>query len=105
MRWHLESDNLCLLTVLLEFDRVVALMTVNYQHPIHALGASLCMLVKVLQPLKPILVICLAVGANTNKPILYASRVIVLGIDVLLALKNDEGWKRPPCCANRIDDC
>jgi hypothetical protein len=45
---HAESDNLVLLTVLLEIKRVVALIAVNNEQLISAYNSPFCMLIKVL---------------------------------------------------------
>jgi hypothetical protein len=52
VRRHAKSDGIVLFTVLLEFERVVALVTVKYEQLVHANIARLCMLIKVLQPLQ-----------------------------------------------------
>jgi hypothetical protein len=51
VRRHAESDNLILLTVLLEFKRVVALVAVNNKQTIVSYSPLLCVSVKVLEPL------------------------------------------------------
>jgi hypothetical protein len=48
VRRHAESDDIVLLTVLLEFERVVALVAVKYKQSVRANSALLCMLIKVL---------------------------------------------------------
>jgi hypothetical protein len=48
VRRHADSDNLVILAVLLEFERVVALMAVNNEEPMSAYNPPLCMLIKVL---------------------------------------------------------
>jgi hypothetical protein len=48
VRRHAESNNLVLLAVLLEFERVVAIVAVNNEQPVPANSAPLCMLIKVL---------------------------------------------------------
>jgi hypothetical protein len=45
---YAESDNLILLTVLLEIERVVALIAVNNKQLISAYNSSFYMLIKVL---------------------------------------------------------
>jgi hypothetical protein len=45
---HVDSNNLILLAVLLEIERVVALIAVNNEEPISAYNPPLCMLIKVL---------------------------------------------------------
>jgi hypothetical protein len=48
MRRHADSNNLILLIVLLECERVVALIAVNNKQLISAYNLSLCILIKVL---------------------------------------------------------
>ena len=48
MRRHAEGDNPVILAVLLEIERVVALMAVDNKQLIGAYNSPLCMLVKVL---------------------------------------------------------
>jgi hypothetical protein len=45
---HVDSNNLILLTVLLEIKQVVALIAVNNKKLISAYNPPLCMLIKVL---------------------------------------------------------
>jgi hypothetical protein len=45
---HAEGDNLTFLVVLLEIERVVALIAVDYKQAVYANSAPLCMLIKVL---------------------------------------------------------
>jgi hypothetical protein len=45
---HAEGDNLAFIAVLLEIERVVALMAVDYKLAVYANSAPLCMLIKVL---------------------------------------------------------
>jgi hypothetical protein len=45
---HADSNNLVLLTVLLEIERVIALMAVNNEELISAYNPLLCILIKVL---------------------------------------------------------
>jgi hypothetical protein len=45
---HVESNNLVLLTVLLEIKRVIALMAVDNEQPISAYNSPFYMLIKVL---------------------------------------------------------
>jgi hypothetical protein len=52
VRRHAESSNVVLLTVLLEFERVVALMAIKYEQLVGANSVPLRMCVKVLQPLQ-----------------------------------------------------
>jgi hypothetical protein len=48
VRRHADSDNVVILAVLLEIERVVALMSVNNKQSVGANYPSLCMLIKVL---------------------------------------------------------
>jgi hypothetical protein len=48
VRRHIESNNLIILAVLLEFERFVALIAVNNKQPMRANNSSLYMLIKVL---------------------------------------------------------
>jgi hypothetical protein len=48
VRRYVDSDNLVLLVVLLECERVVALMAVDNEELMSAYNPSLCMLIKVL---------------------------------------------------------
>jgi hypothetical protein len=48
VRRHADSNNLVLLIVLLECERVVALIAVNNKEPISAYNPPLCILIKVL---------------------------------------------------------
>jgi hypothetical protein len=48
MRRHAESDNLVLLAVLLEFERVVALVAIDNKQTILSNSRPLCMPIEVL---------------------------------------------------------
>jgi hypothetical protein len=48
VRRHTESDNLVLLAVLLEFERVVALVAINNKQTIASYSPPLCVRIKVL---------------------------------------------------------
>jgi hypothetical protein len=48
VRRHVDSNNLVLLAVLLECERVVALMAVDNEELMSAYNPPLCMLIKVL---------------------------------------------------------
>jgi hypothetical protein len=48
VRRHVDSNNLVLLIVLLEYERVVALMAVDNKELMSAYNPLLCMLIKVL---------------------------------------------------------
>ena len=63
---HIEGDNLTLLTEILEFKRLMALVAVNNQQLIASYSSSLCVLNKVLKLGKTKLIYSLAVVANPN---------------------------------------
>jgi hypothetical protein len=63
---HIESNNLILLTVLLEIKQVVALIAVNNKQLISAYNSPFYMLIKVLQLLQAKLIYCLAVLRDYN---------------------------------------
>jgi hypothetical protein len=67
---HADSNNLIILIVLLEIERVVALMAVNNKEPISAYNPLLYILIKVLQPLQPKLIYRPAVLRDCNNPVL-----------------------------------
>ena len=48
VRRHVESDNLILLAVLLEFKRVMALVAINNKQTIASYSPPLCVRIKVL---------------------------------------------------------
>jgi hypothetical protein len=48
VRRHVDSNNLVLLIVLLEYERVVALIAVDNEEPMSAYNSPLYMLIKVL---------------------------------------------------------
>jgi hypothetical protein len=48
VRRHVESNNIILLIVLLEFKRGVAVIAINYKQLVRTNSALLCMLIKVL---------------------------------------------------------
>lgn len=66
---HAESNNLVILAVLLEFERVVALMAVDNKQSVATDYLPLCMLIKVLQPLKTKLVSGPAILRDRDYPI------------------------------------
>jgi hypothetical protein len=70
VRRHTDSNNLILLIVLLECERVVALIAVNNKEPISAYNSLLYMLIKVLQPLQPKLIYHPAVLRDYNNLVL-----------------------------------
>jgi hypothetical protein len=91
VRRHAESDNLIILTVLLEFKQFVALMAVNNKQPMGANNSSLCILIKVLQPLQAELIYYLAVLRNSNNPIVRRAALLILSREVVLALEDNKG--------------
>jgi hypothetical protein len=66
---HAESNNLVLLAVLLGFEQVVALMAIEYKQLVCTNNASLCMHVKVLQPVQAKFICCPAVIRDCNYPV------------------------------------
>jgi hypothetical protein len=100
VRRHVESDNLVILAVLLEFERFVALMAVNNKQLMRANNSSLCMLIKVLQLLQAELICCLAVLRNSNNLIVRRAALLILSREVVLALEDNEGWD---CLTYRVD--
>jgi hypothetical protein len=105
VRRHADSNNLVLLAVLLECERVVALIAVNNKEPISAYNSSLCMLIKVLQPLQPKLVCSPAVLRDCNNPVLGQILLLIPGREVIAALEDDEGRGRVPSSADALDNC
>lgn len=61
MRMHAESNNVVVLAVLLNLERVLALVAVDNEQPILSNTTPLCMLVKVLQILETKLLHCPAI--------------------------------------------
>ena len=104
MKRHAESNNLVLLAVLLELERVVALVAVDNEQSILSNTSPLCMLVEVLQPLETKLVRRPAVLRDCNNPVVRSAILLVLGREVMLAGKDDEGWERPPRRVDALDD-
>jgi hypothetical protein len=105
VRRHADSDNLVIFAVLLECKRVVALVAVDNEEPISAYNPSLCMLIKVLQLLQPKLIYCPTVLRDCNNLVLRQILLLVLGREVMAALKDDEGWNSPPCRVNTLNNC
>ena len=66
---HTEGDNLALLTEILEFKRLMALVAVNNQQPIATYSSSLCVVDKVLKLGKTKLICSPAVLADPNPPV------------------------------------
>ena len=69
VRRHTEGDNLALLTEILEFERLMALVAVDNQQPIASYSSSLCVLNKVLKLGKTKLICSPAVLADPNPPV------------------------------------
>jgi hypothetical protein len=63
---HVESDNLILLTVLLEIKQVIALIAVDNKQLISAYNSPFYMLIKVLQLLQAKLIYYLAILRDCN---------------------------------------
>ena len=63
---HIEGDNLALLTEILEFKRLIALVAVDNQQLIASYSSSLCVLNKVLKLGKTKLICSLAVVTDPN---------------------------------------
>ena len=63
---HTEGNNLTLLTEILEFKQLIALVAVNNQQLIASYSSSLCVLNKVLKLGKTKLIYSLAIVANSN---------------------------------------
>lgn len=104
MRQHTEGNNLLLLAQILELDRVVALVAVDYEQPVYPYSARLCMPVKVLQPRNSKLTCRPAVRADTNNPVVHLRGVLVPNVDVVLAGKDREGWDRPTLRVDRFNN-
>jgi hypothetical protein len=92
VRRHADSDNLVLLAVLLECERVMALMAVDNKEPMSAYNPPLCVLIKVLQPLQPKLVCSPAVLRDCNNLVLGQILLLVPGREVIAAFEDNEGW-------------
>jgi hypothetical protein len=105
VRRHAESDNLVVLAVLLEIERVVALMAVNNKQLISAYNPPLCMLIKVFQLLQPKLVCSPAVLRDCNNLVVRHAALLVSGREVVLALEDDKGWNRPAHRVDPLDYC
>jgi hypothetical protein len=69
VRRHAESNNLVLLAVLLEFERVVTLVAVDNKQTILSNSMLLCMPVKMLQLLKTKVVRSPAVLGDCDNPV------------------------------------
>jgi hypothetical protein len=91
VRRHADSNNLVLLAVLLEYERVVALIAVDNKEPISAYNPPLCMLIKVLQLLQPKLVCSPAVLRDCNNPVLGQILLLIPGREIIAAFEDDKG--------------
>jgi hypothetical protein len=91
VRRHTDSNNLVLLAVLLEYERVIALIAVNCKQSVGTNYSLLCMLTKVLQPLQPKLICCPAVLRDYNNLVLGQILLLVLGRKVIAAFKDNKG--------------
>jgi hypothetical protein len=98
VRRHAEGDDLVILAVLLEFERVVALMAVGNEQTYCTYSTLFCMLIIVLQPLQTKLICSPAVLRDSNNPIVRCAALLVPGREVVLALEDDEG-RDCPCLA------
>jgi hypothetical protein len=103
VRRHTESNNLIILTVLLEFKRVIALIAINNEQPICANNPPLYILIKVLQPLQAKLIYCPAVLRDRNNLIMWQAALLVPGREVVLTLEDDKGRDRPPYRVDALD--
>ena len=69
VRRHAESNNLILLTVLLEFEQIIALVAINNKQTIAPYSPPLSVRIKVLQLLKIKRICCLALPRDCDNPI------------------------------------
>jgi hypothetical protein len=88
---HTNSNNLVLLAVLLECERVIALIAVNCKQLVGTNYSLLCILIKVLQLLQAKLIYRLAVLRDCNNLVLRQILLFVLGREVIAALKDNKG--------------
>ena len=102
MRRHIKSIDLVLLIELLEFERVVALMAVNYQQLPCTYSTILCMLNKVLQLGDSQLISSPAVFAQRDAPIARYI-LLVLGKEVVLAGEDSKGQDCLSSSVNVLD--
>ena len=77
MRRHADSNNVVILAVFLEIQRVMALMSVDNEQSVDANYPLLCMRIKVLQPLKTELISRPAVLRDSNNPVMRYIAVLV----------------------------
>jgi hypothetical protein len=105
VRRYVESNNFVLLAALLESERVMALVAVSNKQPVPANSAPLRMLIKMLRPLQAEPMCCPAVLRDCNSSVMRYSLLLVLGREVVLAMEDDKGWDRPPCCVDTLGYC
>jgi hypothetical protein len=105
VRRHAYRYNLVILAVLLEFCRVVALVTVNNEHTVGTHSARLCMPVKVLQPVKTKLVSSPAVLRDGNNPVLGQVVVFVPVRLVVARFEDNVGRNGPSGGIDALNDC
>ena len=79
MRKHIESDNVILLAIELEFSRVVALVAVEDQQPVFTFYTRCYIDVEVLNLIQAYYISSLAIVGNCNTPV---GREVALGIPV-----------------------
>jgi hypothetical protein len=91
VRRYTDSNNLVLLVVLLECERVIALIAVNCEQLVGTNYSLLCILIKVLQLLQAKLICRLAVLRDYNNLVLRQILLFVLGREVIAALKDNKG--------------
>ena len=102
MRLHTEGNYPILLIVLLEFARQVALMAVQGEEPIPTNRTSLCICVKVLEPVYPKDVRSPPIITN-YKNLVQWELFLVPGGQVVCTSKDEEGWYCPASSVNPLD--
>jgi hypothetical protein len=105
VRRQTESNNLVILAVLLEFTRVVALMTINNEQTVGANSTLLCMPVKVLYLVQAKLVGSPAVIRDSNNLVLRQILFFVPGREVVVGLEDKEGRNGPSFGINAYYSC
>ncbi len=86
---HAESDDLLFCIQILEIERLVALVAVNYEEPMCSHCAHFCVLIEVLEPRNSMYICCSAVVADSNDPIMRYEVVVIPGADVGFLRKDD----------------